>query len=74
MLPENVKKVPKKVYRVLACTCQADEPCKKGNCSSRSFQISCTMFCKCYTGDKKCAVKCVSPWNVPEENYFETYI
>ena len=60
-LPDNTKPVPEEISRVLACNCQAAEPCKRGNCSCKSLQISCTVFCKCYDG------KCANPWTVSEE-------
>ena len=30
---ENVKSVPLEVSNVLTCSCEADKPCKKTNCS-----------------------------------------
>ena len=70
MLPQNVESVPEEISRVLACSCQADEPCNKGNCSCRSFHISYMMLGKCSTGN----VMCASPGSVPEAYDFETLI
>ena len=50
---------------VLACNCQAEEPCKRGNCSCKSLQTACTIFCKCIDG------KCANPWTVSELEEFE---
>ena len=64
-LPDNVKAIPEEISRVLACNCQAEEPCKRGNCSCKSLQISCTVFCKCRDA------KCANPWTVSESEDVE---
>ena len=45
----------------MACGCKKDEPCKMGNCSCKSEQIPCSIFCVCQE-------KCKNPLNEFAEN------
>ena len=48
MVAEGVQVIPDEVSRVLAFSCKAAEPWKRGNCSCKSLKIPCTQFCACY--------------------------
>ena len=47
MLPVGIDAIPKEVIKLMACGCQASEPCAKGNCSCRVNRLGCSIFCKC---------------------------
>ena len=53
MLPPGIDALPKEVQKLMACGCQATEPCGKGNCSCRTLRLTCTIFCKC-SGSNSC--------------------
>ena len=38
----------KKVRKLKACGCRADELCSKEGCSCKGLQMDCTKFCKCF--------------------------
>ena len=61
-LPPCVPALPEVVQKLMACGCQATEPCSKGKCSCRTLHITCTIFCKCTEES------CRNPYTVREEN------
>ena len=47
MLPPGVEVIPPEIRKILSCNCQASGPCSKGNCTCRTANIGCSIFCKC---------------------------
>ncbi len=66
MAAEEVQVLPNEVSRVLACNCKAAEACKRGYCSCKSFTISCTQFCACYS------TKCYNEWTVEQASFYDS--
>ena len=45
ILPKGVNPIPKEVLKMVACNCQAEKPCGKGNCTCQKHKMACSLFC-----------------------------
>ena len=47
-LPENAKRVPDYILKMIRCGCKSDTPCNSKKCSCKVHGLPCTMFCACF--------------------------